>query len=129
MLLSTRQRHGTARCDQERLPAGPLEEAIIAVTLAATVARATCADRLTELEQELRALETNAVALEAACEATPATATAAPSRSAVHHPKQVISLLRAVVWLGLAYCAVTGAARSAAKPDEAASPGRRCRLP
>jgi len=31
----SRQRHGTARCDQQRLPAGPLEEAIVAETLAA----------------------------------------------------------------------------------------------
>ena len=31
----SRQRHGTARCDQERLPAGPLEKAILAETLAA----------------------------------------------------------------------------------------------
>jgi DNA invertase Pin-like site-specific DNA recombinase len=31
----SRQRHGTARCDQERLPAGPLEEAILNETLAA----------------------------------------------------------------------------------------------
>ena len=31
----SRQRHGTARCDQERLPAGPLEEAILKETLAA----------------------------------------------------------------------------------------------
>jgi site-specific DNA recombinase len=30
----SRQRHGTARCDQERLPAGPLEEAIVSDTLA-----------------------------------------------------------------------------------------------
>ena len=35
----------------------------------------TCADRLTELEQELRALETRAAALEAECETTPAIAT------------------------------------------------------
>jgi site-specific DNA recombinase len=31
----SRQRHGTARCDQQRLPAGPLEEAIVAEVLAA----------------------------------------------------------------------------------------------
>jgi hypothetical protein len=31
----SRQRHGTARCDQERLPAGPLEMAIVAETFAA----------------------------------------------------------------------------------------------
>jgi site-specific DNA recombinase len=31
----SRQRHGTAGCDQERLPAGPLDEAIVAETLAA----------------------------------------------------------------------------------------------
>jgi site-specific DNA recombinase len=31
----SRQRHGTARCDQERLPASQLEEAILAETLAA----------------------------------------------------------------------------------------------
>jgi site-specific DNA recombinase len=30
-----RQRHGTARCDQQRLPAGPLEQAILAEVLAA----------------------------------------------------------------------------------------------
>jgi site-specific DNA recombinase len=30
-----RQRHGTARCDQERIPADPLEEAIVAEVLAA----------------------------------------------------------------------------------------------
>jgi hypothetical protein len=30
-----RQRHGTAGCDQERLPADPLEEAIVAEALAA----------------------------------------------------------------------------------------------
>jgi site-specific DNA recombinase len=31
----SRQRHGTARCDQQRLPARPLEQAIVAETLAA----------------------------------------------------------------------------------------------
>lgn len=31
----SRQRHGTARCDQERIPADPLEEAIVAEALAA----------------------------------------------------------------------------------------------
>jgi len=31
----SRQRHGTARCDQQRLPASPLEEAILAEVLAA----------------------------------------------------------------------------------------------
>ena len=31
----SRQRHGTARCDQERIPAEPLEEAIVAEALAA----------------------------------------------------------------------------------------------
>jgi site-specific DNA recombinase len=31
----SRQRHGTARCDQQRLPAGPLEEAIVAEVLGA----------------------------------------------------------------------------------------------
>jgi site-specific DNA recombinase len=31
----SRQRHGTARCDQERLPAAPLEEAVLAEALAA----------------------------------------------------------------------------------------------
>jgi site-specific DNA recombinase len=31
----SRQRHGTARCDQQRLPARPLEDAILAETLAA----------------------------------------------------------------------------------------------
>jgi site-specific DNA recombinase len=31
----SRQRHGTARCDQQRLPAGPLEEAILAEVLTA----------------------------------------------------------------------------------------------
>jgi site-specific DNA recombinase len=31
----SRQRHGTARCAQQRLPAGPLEEAIVAETLTA----------------------------------------------------------------------------------------------
>ena len=124
----SRQRHGTARCDQERLPAGPLEEAILAATLAALddgsifkaaalraeqawhaqhpgrqaelagtrVALAerrasierylrafetgrlpepTCADRLTELEQEARALEARTAALEAECETTPVMAT------------------------------------------------------
>jgi site-specific DNA recombinase len=124
----SRQRHGTARCDQERLPAGPLEEAILTETLAALdddsifeeaaqravqawnaqhpgrqaepagtraahgerrtaidrslrafeagrLPESTCADRLTELEQELRALELRAAALEAECETNPAMAT------------------------------------------------------
>jgi hypothetical protein len=35
----------------------------------------TCADRLTKLEQELRALDTRAAALKAECETTPAIAT------------------------------------------------------
>jgi hypothetical protein len=35
----------------------------------------TCADRLTELDQEVRALEARTVALEAECETNPATAT------------------------------------------------------
>ena len=124
----SRQRHGTARCDQERLPAGPLEEAILAATLAALddgsifkaaalraeqawhaqhpgrqgelagtraalaerrasierylrafetgrLPEPTCADRLTELEQEARALEARTAALEAECETTPVMAT------------------------------------------------------
>jgi site-specific DNA recombinase len=124
----SRQRHGTARCDQERLPAGQLEEAIVAETLAALddgsifeeaaqraeqawlarhpgrqaelagtraalrerraaidrylrafetgrLPESTCADRLTELDQEVRALEARTAALEAECETTPAMAT------------------------------------------------------
>jgi site-specific DNA recombinase len=124
----SRQRHGTARCDQERLPAGPLEEAIVAETLAALddgsifeaaaqhaeqawhaqhpgrqaelastraalgerravidrylrafeagrLLESTCADRLTELDQEVRALGARAAALEAECETTPVIAT------------------------------------------------------
>jgi site-specific DNA recombinase len=124
----SRQRHGTARCDQERLPAGQLEEAIVAETLAALddgsifeaaaqraeqawhaqhpgrqaelagtrtalgerraaidryrrafeagrLPEQTCADRLTELEQEVRALEARAAGLEAECETTPPMAT------------------------------------------------------
>jgi site-specific DNA recombinase len=121
----SRQRHGTARCDQERLPAKPLEEAVLAEALAAlddgslfeeaaqraeqawhaqhpgrqaelTGARAAlgerraaidrylraleagrlpeaaCADRLSELDQEVQALEVRVAALEAECETTPA---------------------------------------------------------
>jgi site-specific DNA recombinase len=124
----SRQRHGTARCDQERLPAGPLEKAIVAETLAAlddgsifeaaavraqqawhaqhpgrqaelSGARAalgerraaigrylrafevgglpesTCADRLAEVEQEVRALEVRTAVLKAECETTPVMAT------------------------------------------------------
>ena len=124
----SRQRHGTARCDQERLPASQLEEAILAETLAALddgsifeeaaqraadawhtqhpgrqaelagtqaaleerraaigrylrafetgrLSESTCANRLTELDHEVRALETHAAALEAECETTPATGT------------------------------------------------------
>jgi site-specific DNA recombinase len=124
----SRQRHGTARCDQERLPAGQLEEAILNETLAALddgsifeaaglraeqawhaqhpgrqaelagtraalgerravidrylrafeagrLPESTCADRLTELDQEVRALEARMAALEAECETTPAMAT------------------------------------------------------
>jgi site-specific DNA recombinase len=123
----SRQRHGTAGCDQERLPAGPLDEAIVAETLAALddgsifeaaalraeqawhaqhpgrqaelagtraalgerraaidrylrafeagrLPESTCAGRLTELEQEVRALEARTTALEAECETTPARA-------------------------------------------------------
>jgi len=124
----SQQRHGTARCDQERLPAGQLEEAIVAEILAALddgsifeaaaqhaeqawraqhlgrqaelagtrtavgerravidrylrafeagrLPESTCADRLTELDQEVRALEARAAALEAECETTPSMAT------------------------------------------------------
>jgi site-specific DNA recombinase len=124
----SRQRHGTARCDQERLPAGPLEEAILAETLAALddgsifeaaslraeqawhaqhpgrqaelagtraalgerraaierylrafeagrLPESICADRLTEVEQEARALEARIATLEAECETSPAAAT------------------------------------------------------
>jgi site-specific DNA recombinase len=120
----SRQRHGTARCDQERLPAGQLEEAIVAETLAALddgsifeaaakraeqvwvaqrpgrqaelagtraalgerraaidrylrafetgrLPESTCADRLSELDQETRALEARTAALEAECETIP----------------------------------------------------------
>jgi site-specific DNA recombinase len=124
----SRQRHGTARCDQERLPAGQLEEAVLNETLAALddgsifeaaaqhaerawhaqhpgrqaelagtraalgerravidrylrafeagrLPESTCADRLAELDQEVRALEARTAALEAECETTPAMAT------------------------------------------------------
>jgi site-specific DNA recombinase len=124
----SRQRHGTARCDQERLPASQVEEAILAETLAALddgstfeeaaqraaaawhaqhpgrqaelagtraaleerraaidrylrafetgrLSESTCANRLAELDREVRALEAHAVALEAECETTPAMAT------------------------------------------------------
>ena len=124
----SRQRHGTPRCDQERLPAGPLEKAILNETLAALddgsifeaaalraeqawhaqhpgrqaelastraavserraaigrylrafeagrLSESTCADRLNELDQEVRALEARTAALEAECETTSAMAT------------------------------------------------------
>jgi hypothetical protein len=39
------------------------------------LSESTCANRLTELDHEVRALETRAAALEAECETTPATGT------------------------------------------------------
>jgi site-specific DNA recombinase len=120
----SRQRHGSARCDQQRLPARPLEEAILAEALAALddgtifeaaaqraqqawhdqhpgrqaelagaraafkercaaidrylrafdarrLPESTCAHRLAELDQEVKALVVRAAELEAACETTP----------------------------------------------------------